>query len=702
MSNINTVYDYFETYNYSGTLNTSSYALPFAKFTFKPRLDSATSALYSVKRILWDFGDGTITEAVTASHAYSKPGKYKVSSTLYDGSGNSYFNTFYQVVDVYDFVPTDISIDVLDTQSYILTAGRINNSLLITNSLPYYILSGISDNKTIIAYCSGSNSDYFSTGLVHTPYGYLYPYTSFYTLETGLNNLTEFVEVSSFKTITVPYYCKLSSNAIVYTDSTDADAFFCGVTGSKTVYFKSDKPISRVNLMFGYEQGVILKNTNTSTVGVCAQVISNNDYNTLSINSNGITSEGETSDLFPISKNKFSNTKVGFVVKVKDSLNFTNKTFPTNDVVRFSLTNGLTTFNNVQFYTNYNELSTLTYGAIKGYFIADLPYTSNVYISAVFVNTNISGTSNTFNVYPKDYYTIAKRGEDIDMTQQYKDIAFQPLFLDNPVLFDNFLNSIVGDLSSRIGVSLGKRPYEKIDNFVDNNASVDFSGVQSLVSINDMVGNTDVRFDRSNYLYPTEIGRLIDLCSINFSRLRGASDIYDQDYNTYGYQSRETYGKNLGKEVTINYTITAGVNLVAFEKYSGKFTFLNTYFPLINYYPTVTYTQPDGFAYLQPSGLGNYSSPNIITYPLSSYNETWGWGLALPSNVTPDTIGAFYLFYEHAPTLSGVITNGIINYSDVTNTISQNITSYTEWSQPDGIIANLLSNQLYTGLDLFQ
>ena len=192
-----------------------------------------------------------------------------------------------------------------------------------------------------------------------------------------------------------------------------------------------------------------------------------------------------------------------------------------------------------------------------------------------------------------------------------------------------------------------------------------------------MVGNTNVRFDRSNYLYPAEVGRLIDICSVNFSRLRGAADIFDQDFKTYGYQNRETYGKNLGQEVTINYTVTAGTNLVAFEKYSGKFTLLNTYFPLVNY-------------------------PSAVTYKLSSYNDTWGWGLVLPSGITPDTIGAFYLFYEHVPTLSGTVANSVINYDDITNTISQSITSYTEWSQPDGIIANLISNQLYTGLDLFQ
>ena len=682
MSNINTVYEYFDTYNYTGTLNTSSYALPFAEFIFKPKLDTTTSSLYSIKRILWDLGDGTITEAVTAKHSYNMPGRYKVSCTLYDANGNSYFNTFYQMVDVYDFIQAGIDISVSNTQSYVLTACRINNPIQITNSLPYYVLSGIDDNKTIIPFCSGSNIDYFSTGLSNTPYGYLYPYTSFYTLEVGLNNLTEFVETSNFKTLTVPYYCKLDNNAIVYTDSTDTDAFFCGIRGSKTIYFKSDKPVDLLNLMFGYEQGTVIENTNTSTVGVSAQVVSNNSYSVLSINSNGITSEGETSELFLINKNKFSNTKIGFVVKVKDYLNFTNKTFPVSGTVKFSLTDGLTTFSNVQFYTNYNELSTISYGAVKGYFTADLPYTTNVYISAYFTSLSVSGVSNTFNIYPKDYYTIAKKGEDIDMTQRYKDIAFQPLFLDNPILFDSFLNSVVGDLSSHVGSNLGKRPYEKIQNFVDNNASVDYSGIQSLASINEMLGNTNIQFDKSNYLYPTEMGRLIDICSINFSRLRGSADIFDQDYKTYGYQSRETYGKNLGSEVSINYTVTAGTNLVAFEKYSGKFTPLNTYFPLC------------------ASNITLYKS--ISTYHLSSYNSTWGWGLVLPADITPSGIGAFYLCYEQTPTLSSIIANGVINYSDITNTISQSITSYKEWSQPDGIIANLLSNQLYTGLDLFQ
>ena len=62
MSDINTVYSYFDTYNYTGTTSTSSYALPFTPFSFRPRLDLQSDPnlipvsvnTLSRKRIVWD------------------------------------------------------------------------------------------------------------------------------------------------------------------------------------------------------------------------------------------------------------------------------------------------------------------------------------------------------------------------------------------------------------------------------------------------------------------------------------------------------------------------------------------------------------------------------------------------------------------------------------------------------------------------
>lgn len=714
----NTVYNYFDTYNYTGTLATSSYALPFAEFTFVPKLDNTITSRFSNKRIVWNLGDGTITENITAKHSYKTPGNYKVTYSLFDEGGNSYLNTFHQMVDVYDFIPCNINIAVDTTQEYILTASRINSPIYITNSLSYSVLSGVTDNKTIIPFCSGCNNDYFYQGINNTPYGHLYSFSSFYLLESGSNNTTEFVEISSFRTITTPLYCKLSSNDIIYTNSTDNNAFFCGLTGYNTLYFKNDNTSDRLNLLFGYESGTLKDYNNTSTVGLCAKVVLNTSVDHITINSNGITSEGITSDLFPIAKNKFANTKIGFVIKLKDSLNFSNKAanllltdkFPpayiTTELsdplltenyfiitvetpLSIVLTDGVTVYDNVTFYSNYKDLTTLQYGSLKGYFIADLPLTTNIFISATcdgefFGGNNVSGVSNSFNIYPKDYYNITKKGEDVDMTQQFKDIAFQPLFLDSPVLFDDFLGSMVGNLSSKVGDTLGKRTYEKIQNFTDNTNSIDYANIEGVVSMIQSTGNSNIQFSKSNYLYPSEMGRLIDLLSINFNRLRGASETFNQDFKTFGYQDRETYGKNLGKEVsTLTYTVTANTNLVAFERYSGKFTYLNTNIPLC------------------ASNITSFTQGSSMCYALSDYNDTWGWGLVLPSNFTVYDITSNYFFYEHVENITNVKKNSVINYDDVTLSLNTNLTSYVEWSQPEGIISNILSNQLYTGLNLF-
>lgn len=710
----NIVYNYFDTYNYTGTLATSSYSLPFAEFTFVPRLNDAMASQVLNSRIIWNLGDGTIIESLTAKYAYKIPGNYKVSYSLFNDSGASLSNIFYQIVDVYDFIPCNINISVADSNNFVLTASRINSSIYVTNSLSYHVLSSITDNKTIVPFCSGCNDNYFYNGLDSKPYGHLYPSSSFYQLKISDNNTAEYIEIPEFKTITTPLYCKLSSNKIVLTSNTDTAAFFCGLTGYNTIYFKSDTPTNRLNLLFGYKSGELKDYNNTSTVGLCAKVVPNTGFDRIAINSNGVTSEGNTTDVFPIAKNKFSNTKIGFVAKIKDSFNFTNKTagigfapqtlttlfssilitqdyyeITTQIPLKLVLTDGTTTFNNVAFYTNYKELESLQYGFVKGYFIADLPLTTNVFISAVYIdqsnsNRNITGISNLFNIYPKNYYNIAKKGEDIDMTQQFKDIALQPLFLDNNVLFDDFLGSMVGNLSSSIGSTLGKRTYEKIQNFVDNTSTLDYANIQGVAGMTQFTGNTNVQFDKSNYLYPTEMGRLIDLLSINFNRLRGASDNFNQDFKTFGYQDRETYGKNLGEEVsTLSYTVTAGKDLVAFERSSGKFTILNTSIPLL------------------ASDIATFTQGDSVRYALSSYNNTWGWGLVLPADYSVNDIINSYFFYEHVEIMTDVKKNSVINYDDVTNSLNTSLTSYTEWSEPEGIISNILSNQLYTGLNLF-
>lgn len=728
MSDINTVYSYFDTYNYTGTPSTSSYALPFTPFTFRPRLNLQTDGnvqpvsvnTLSRKRIVWDLGDGTIVEAVTANHSYTEPGRYKVTCYLYDRQGESYYDTFSQEVNVYNYIPDTVSLSASSADTLPLTAGRYTSPVLVTRSTSwqYYTIPStqtveadnffappakaqaptkpkaynynfdITKPISILTFVTNNSAaNYFDQNLNNTHYGHLYPYSSTFILNDSVPGSTEFLEVSAITTPSTPIFIKLSGSTIIHTTEEDQDSFFCGTTGAQLLYYKDDLPSNLTSVLLGYDGGVLKPYSNTTTVGYKVQVAKNIDYASLSITSNGLDGEGSLPVLFPIDKNKFAGSKVGVVIKVKDSNNFTVKDIPLlqypSNFIKLALTDGTVEYA-ADISSDFGALSSLSTGGFwKGYIIPRVnTLTENVYLSAV-ANVNgtvVHGTSNTFNVYPSGgYYNIAKQGEDVDFTAIFKDIAIQPLFLDKTVLFNDFLGTIFGDINS-LQDTIGKVTYEKISNFVDNNAVLDFSNIDQLLAIFESLNVEDLKFSSNNFNSPKELKRLVDLLSINHSRLFGTQNKFKENFKTFGYFNSDIYGKNLGEEITINYTVTAGEDIVAFEKYGGTYTLLNTYLPLCAASITL-------------------SANN--TYPLSSYNNTWGWNLTVPSGPAEIVLPNYYLFYKYKPGIDGTIEDSVINFEDNNTTLSFNTSSYEEWSQKSGIISNIVAQKLYSKLNLF-
>ena len=651
---------------------------------YDPASSISDASRLSNRRIIWDYGDGTSSEAMTGRHNYLHPGRYKVTCYLYDRAGESYYNTFTQSVDVLDYVSNYITLHSPYTQEYTLIAGRIADPILVTRSTSWqYYNDDITKPISVVTFISGSNStDYFK--LENRHYSHLPPSHSTYLFLTGSNNETEFVEVSSFVIPGTSIYTKLSNGYIVETNEYDEDGVFSGTIGSELIYIKDDVEASQINVMFGYEPDTLKEISNTSTVGVRANVLKNNDLYKLSITSNGMDGEGFATNSFNINKNKFSNSKIGFVVKVKDSQDFTIRDLPLLNNVNIVLTDGIRNYPAV-FYSNLGSLSSLTTGGFyKGYMIPEIPtITENLFLSANCLVNDVflTGVSDTFSVYPSGgYYNIAKKGEDIDFKEQFKLIAFQPLFLDKKVLFEDFLGSIFGTISSS-QTSIGKTTYEKIKNFVDNNTVLDYSNLDQLVATLELLNENNTALKTPNAITPGEINRLINLLSINHSRLLGTKNQFNKNFKTYGYLDNSEYGSNLGSEVSIYYTVTAGTDLVAFEKFSGNYSFINTYLPLCASSVTIS--------------AGN-------TYNLTEYNDTWGWGLVLPDNGYGVDMSNYYLFYEYKPSINGKITDGIINFSDQNNTLSYTNSSYQAGSSEDGIISNILSYQIYKGLNLFE
>lgn len=720
------LYNFFYVRDYTGVETYETFALPFTPLTFAPNLEDGIADFVSNKRVVWDFGDGSTTsETVTAQHAYDKPGRYKVTCYLYDDKGTGYYDTFHSKVEIKDFIEDKLVID--SPTDIVHNTGEIINPITVERYNSFRV-----GTPTIVAYASGAtDNDFFSRKYSAETYGHLKPSTSFVQILTT-NNIVETLDTNEVTTTDKEIYVKLDeSNQIVYTDKNDADAFFAGLTGTSEVYFRSDFE-GNYNLLLGFKEGSIFEDTNTTTYGAKATINENNSYDNLTITSNGI----DGSSIFDIGKTKFAGSKIAFVVKVKDDSDSTQKNMPllstTNASLDLYLTDGTNVYD-AEFTSNFQELSTLDKGGFyKGYFTTDNQTAlENVYLSAYSEiadssDPSHSGVSNTFTIYPSSFYTVSKQNEQIDFKDAFKEIAVQPLFNDAKILMSDFIGSIFGDLSATQD-SVGKATYEKIQNFFDNNSTIDESNIDQLDGILQLLDLPEL----NKYSLPPKLARVMDLLSISKSKLFGRRNRDNTQYQSYGYRFNDFYGENLGDALTTGSKIIVGEPIVAHEKYSGEFITLNTNFPLsAATSPTVETTS--GFIYVTTTGqllsaesveldegteIEQEQLPNcdIITenglqiltdaisshsafFSLSDYNATWGWPLL--SGGGRDILD-IYNFYYQKETI-GDIHNSIIDWTDPNTTISYTLTSYEDWSKNNGTMSNIFAQSLYEGLELFE
>lgn len=286
----------------------------------------------------------------------------------------------------------------------------------------------------------------------------------------------------------------------------------------------------------------------------------------------------------------------------------------------------------------------------------------------------ITGTSNTFNIYSSaGAYNIAKINEDYDLAGFYKDIRYQEVLLDKKILFDDFIGTIVGDLSSQ-PYELGKTVNEKIANFTSNRVDPDKCNVDSLLSI---CTELLAVYEDYNYPFPPQLRRIVDLLSIKHKVLWGETNKYN--YNFDGKSTippNDVYGVNLGKELsTLTDVITSGQPIVAYEKFSREYRVVNEL------------------------GIPSYSLSS--TLPLSGFTNDWGWGLILPPTLTGSKISDYYRFYEFIPTYNNAHLNNVINWYDPHTTLQYVQSSYEDWSKNNGIMQAIISYELSKGLGLF-
>lgn len=317
----------------------------------------------------------------------------------------------------------------------------------------------------------------------------------------------------------------------------------------------------------------------------------------LVISSNGIDGFGQQDTTFNIDKNKFVNSKIFFTIRVKTSTDQPIKNVSLldyNDLTLYIKDENNAPLSGVTFYDNMGALSALDQGGFfKGYFVSTLT-ASNVHITAstTVSSVTLSGESNTFNIYPVlGVYDIRKVNENNDQKNQYKRMALQHILQDNPGFFDDFLGQIVGDSTSNPN-TLGIKVFEKISNFVSNNIDITYANLDQFLNMLDEVGT---EYDKYNLQYPPSLKRLIDIFSIPLSNQIGSTNKYAYNFDDKGYTDGRYYGINKGSELDFNTTVLYNnpynnyTQFLAYEKFSGKYTLLNSLLPNITSYDFTIY-----------------------------------------------------------------------------------------------------------------
>jgi hypothetical protein len=449
---------------------------------------------------------------------------------------------------------------------------------------------------------------------------------------------------------------------------------------------------------------------NNLGVLLSADIVPNNLAQKLSITSNGIDGEKTLINSFDIYHTKYINSKIPFVVKIKDSTNHSLKNFNPIELNDLSIIvlSGSYMSNEDGYYiltengerlvispaivpSTYYTISSINNtldsndhgGSFRGYiqFLNLSSPINAVQLScfATLSNENLSSfslssTSAYFDVLPHDYYDIYKVNENFNASQTMNDLAFQENIKNNPVLFNDFLGAIFGS-DNYDHNSIGVKTYEKIANFIQNNSDIDTKNIAALISDMKLVDNEELVFNRSSTNYPEDIDRIANLASISLERLIGTTNKFNQNFDPKGHVQKNTYGKNIGDQLdTLTYVITAGVPIVALEKFSNSYKLLNTYQPLC-------------------AGSGDQ-------YTLSQYTNDWGWPLVLPSQFTPADFEKYYAFFEYVDEYDNTVLENIIDFTNDKTTINGPTPPNAYLFADDGIFNSMFLDSLYQSLSI--
>ena len=725
MSNIKTDYALFDVVDYKGESKLSSYNLDITPLTFKARIpeEEGTDIPLNDQNVTFDFGDGTFGHNVSSTHVYEYPGEYTVRMIIRDCKNNSVLASYSTPVQIHDYIINTFTVD-LQNLNLNLSAGEFSTPLTINAQTPFY-----QDFQDIFYSTSGCDfKNYFN--LPKSRFNSLEKYFSIYE-KNYLPTLSsyEYVELEKISLSSTDIYARINSDGLlVHGLSSSLSSVYVGSSGLKEIFVKTDDQDDPFNISFFKDRNNIFANslkgyknnnyTNNFNISLSSLVgaTSAQTLSAIKFTSNGIAGESIEKEPFAVSKTQYKDLGIPFVLSPVSNDNYTMKALSAGSP-NFILLSGATSNvwdadNIVQstYYTISSLGNTLSSIDTDFWYRGVLTFNDNLSSSstrltlsarnqyAFNTNSSLLSTVNglvTLTAYPKNYYEFYKHNENFDFERTIKDLRFQEILLDKDIFFDDFIGTIFGNVSSRYDI-LGKKLYEKIFNFVSNNADIDLCDINSLISMAGMTDDYGIVFDRSLAQEPAEVKRFLDILSVNYNKFRGGKNKFEENFDPKGTTTKAIYGKNLGDEInSLTYEITAGNDLVAYEKYSNTYLRLNTFQPL---------------SALSGENTGG-GVKNSNTYMLSDYStevsnaslsggNSWGWGLILPSTYTIDTVNNFYDFYSLSAVYDDTVLSGLIDYENGLTTVSFS-DPLSSLEGENNIFDIIIRNSLFSSLSLF-
>lgn len=237
--NINVANVQFNILNRFGTevLPMSGYSLPFEIFTFKADFSTVNNDI-SDKKVIWNFGDGTLSNELTGVHSYTYPGTYPITLTVFASNGDGTLSTYTSAVKIYNYINDCIILTTLGNP--VIQSGNTNVPILITRYNSYQTsLTGVANVLNLSV--SGNKSQYFTALEYYKDKNVQYKSSARFLTDTplGLTVVDEIVTTND------PMYVSTTSGSdIALLSKPIYGSFFAGTSGAAVVYYTEDYKLS--------------------------------------------------------------------------------------------------------------------------------------------------------------------------------------------------------------------------------------------------------------------------------------------------------------------------------------------------------------------------------------------------------------------------------------------------------------------------